>query len=249
MEKSPAFQFYPKDFLMDDKVAIMNMEARGVYITLLSYCWNNKGLSNDQEELKQMCGYPKNWDKIWEKVGTCFYVKGGKLFNKRLDKEARKQKKWKEKSSKGGKESAKVRWGNRGNNKGGYKKVTTKEKAKGNSPSSSSSSSSNNKGKEIHKEKKIDFTKEMLQFFEQEFKRFWDDYDPRGKKNETYAKKRFIALCKTGELPEFDKGYTGYSNYLKDKRINEGFDQKPKYFSTLISDYKEYIGFEYKPPK
>lgn len=101
----------------------------------------------------------------------------------------------------------------------------------------------------ITKTKGIDFTKEMLQFFEQEFKRYWDDYDPRGKKNEAYAKKRFIALCKIGELPGFEKGYTGYSNYLKDKRINEGFDQRPKYFSTLISDYKEYIGFEYKPPK
>lgn len=101
----------------------------------------------------------------------------------------------------------------------------------------------------ITKQEGIDFTKDMLQLFEQEFKRYWDDYDPRGQKNKQYAKKRFIALCKIGELPEFDKGYTGYSNYLKNKRINEGFDQRPKYFSTLISDYEEYIGFEYKPPK
>ncbi|GAH78231.1 unnamed protein product, partial [marine sediment metagenome] len=158
MNKSPAFQFYPKDFLMDDKVAVMNLEQIGAYTKLLCYCWNNKGLSNNQDELKQMCGHPKNWDKIWKKVGKCFYLKGDKLFNKRLDKEARKQKKWKEKSSKGGKESAKKRWGYREEDKGGYKKVTTKEEAKGNSPSSSPSPSpsSNNKGKEIHKEKKLD---------------------------------------------------------------------------------------------
>jgi len=142
VNKSPAFQFYVKDFLTDDKVVVMNMEARGVYITLLSFCWNNNGLTNNQEELKEMCGNPVNWEKIWGKVGRCFYVKGEKLFNKRLDKEATKQKDWKEKSSKGGKESAKVRWGDRGNNKGGYKKVKTKMKAKGNSSSSSPSSSS-----------------------------------------------------------------------------------------------------------
>jgi len=99
-----------------------------------------------------------------------------------------------------------------------------------------------------NKETGVDLTKEMLQLFEKEFKRFWDGYDPRGQKNEQYAKTRFMALCKRGELPEFDKGYTGYANYLKHKRINEGFDQAPKYFSTLVTNYKEYIGFEYKPP-
>ena len=100
----------------------------------------------------------------------------------------------------------------------------------------------------INKETGQDLTKEMLQLFEKEFKRFWDEYDPRGKRNKDYAKKRFMALCKAGQLSEFDKGFTGYSNFLKHQRNVEGFDQRPKYFSTLISDYKEYIGFEYKPP-
>lgn len=169
MNKSPAFQFYPKDFIMDDKVAIMNMEARGVYITLLSYCWNNKGLSNDQEELKQMCGYPKNWDRIWKKVGVCFYVKGDKLFNKRLDKEARKQKKWKEKSIKGGKRSAQIRWGDREKGKGGYKKVTTKAKARGNSPSSSPSSSS------------------LKDIYTPQFNKFWAEYPNKKEKDVAFG--------------------------------------------------------------
>jgi hypothetical protein len=34
-EKSPAFQFYPKDFLSDSKAMIMPSEARGIYITEL----------------------------------------------------------------------------------------------------------------------------------------------------------------------------------------------------------------------
>lgn len=150
---------------MDDKVAVMNLEQIGAYTKLLCYCWNNNGLPNDEEELKEMCGNPQNWDRIWKKVGACFYVKGGKIFNKRLDKEARKQKKWKKKSSKGGKESAKTRWGNRGNNKGGYKKVITKEKAKGNSPSSSPSSSS------------------LKDIYTPQFKKFWEEYPNKKEKD------------------------------------------------------------------
>jgi phage replication O-like protein O len=100
----------------------------------------------------------------------------------------------------------------------------------------------------ITKTRGIDFTKEMFQLFEKEFEKYWNEYDPRGKKNKVYAKKRFMALCRTGKLPEFEKGYDGYSNYLKHQRNVEGFDQRPKHFSTLVSDYEEYIGFEYKPP-
>ncbi|MCK4789787.1 MAG: hypothetical protein KAV87_38965, partial [Desulfobacteraceae bacterium] len=102
--------------------------------------------------------------------------------------------------------------------------------------------------KRTNKVNRVDLTQKMLQLFEKEFDRYWKEYDPRGKKNKDYAKKRFIALCKSGQLSEFDKGFTGYSNYLKHQRNVEGFDQRPKYFSTLVSDYKEYIGFVYKPP-
>lgn len=105
-----------------------------------------------------------------------------------------------------------------------------------------------NNNKENNNKKHIDLTKETLEFFEQEFERYWGEYDSRGKQNKQRAKKRFIALCKQGKLSRFDEGFTGYSNFLKHKRTIENFDQRPKYFSTLISDYEEYIGFEYKPP-
>ena len=42
-EKSPAFQFYPKDFLTDDKVLEMSAEVKGLYITLLCIDWLNDG--------------------------------------------------------------------------------------------------------------------------------------------------------------------------------------------------------------
>lgn len=46
--KSPAFQFYPKDFLTDAKVIIMPPEIRGLYITLLCIDWLEDGFPKEQ---------------------------------------------------------------------------------------------------------------------------------------------------------------------------------------------------------
>ena len=80
----------------------MTMEERGVYITLLSHHWLEDGLPNNEEELKVLCQNPNNWERIWGKVGQCFYGKNGKLYNKRLLKEKQKQKEWRKKSQQGG---------------------------------------------------------------------------------------------------------------------------------------------------
>jgi len=87
-----------------------------------------------------------------------------------------------------------------------------------------------------------------IEHFETKFEEFWENYHPDGKKNKQYAKKRFLALCKKGKLDDFEKGYIGYANFLRHKELNENFEQRPKYFSTLITDYEEYIDFKYKPP-
>ena len=143
MIKSPAFQFYPKDFLMDDKVAVMNLEQIGAYMKLMCFCWNNDGLPNDKDELKSMCGNPETWETIWKKVSKCFYENNGKLYNKRLEKERKKQEAWREKSKLGGERSAKSRR-KKAKLKGGSTKAQPPIEPKVNTPSSSSSPSSNN---------------------------------------------------------------------------------------------------------
>ena len=45
--KAPAFQFYPKDFLTDDKVLAMSDDILGKYIKLLCIDWLNDGLSKN----------------------------------------------------------------------------------------------------------------------------------------------------------------------------------------------------------
>jgi hypothetical protein len=43
--KSPAFQFYPKDFLTDENVRVMSLQERGAYITLLCLCPTMRAVS------------------------------------------------------------------------------------------------------------------------------------------------------------------------------------------------------------
>jgi len=151
MEKSPAFQFYANDWLSSTKINLMKPEEEGAYIRLLCYAWNEPdcGLPDDDEQLAILSRLGKDWLKGGVSVvRKCFFSKGGRLYNKRLLKERKKQEKWKKKSSEGGKKSAKVRWGKgKKADKGGYKKVTTKRQPNGN-PSSSFSSSLKTERKE-----------------------------------------------------------------------------------------------------
>ena len=127
------------------------MEERGVYITLLSNHWLENGLPSNQDELKELCKNPNNWDSIWEKVGKCFHTKNGKLYNKRLLKEKKKIQEWRKKSQLGGIKSGI----SRGKMvKPPFNHPSTKNEPSLNTSSSSSSSSlkRNNNVKDIHKE-------------------------------------------------------------------------------------------------
>lgn len=85
--------------------------------------------------------------------------------------------------------------------------------------------------------------KEEKSDYEQEFESLWKNYHIDGKKNKKRSKIRFIALCRKGELENFKKGYKGYANYLEFKHKRENFKQGVKYFSTLCTDYPEYIKY------
>lgn len=81
MNKSPAFQFYPQDFLVG--TAILSAEETGAYIRLLCYQWTNDGLPNDQVILARIAGCGGNAiASIWHKFGIC---DDGMIRNKRLD--------------------------------------------------------------------------------------------------------------------------------------------------------------------
>jgi uncharacterized protein YdaU (DUF1376 family) len=98
-EKSPAFQFYPKEFLADANVAAMSLEERGAYITLLCFCWNEQAIPSSPDKIARILGVkPSRMAKLWPALSHCFVASyGDRLVHPRLQKEREKQEKFREK--------------------------------------------------------------------------------------------------------------------------------------------------------
>lgn len=108
--KSPAFQFYPDDFLGSGKVGTMTTEEVGAYVLLVCLEWNETGFVFDEEELSRWCRMPRaRFRAAWRRVSRSFVERDGRMYNPRLDVERAKQAEWREKSRKGGLTSAQSR--------------------------------------------------------------------------------------------------------------------------------------------
>ena len=65
-EPALAFQFYPKDFLSDEKQAAMSVAEAGVYIRLLSICWLERSIPDDVRLVSRMVGAsPYVMQRLW----------------------------------------------------------------------------------------------------------------------------------------------------------------------------------------
>jgi uncharacterized protein YdaU (DUF1376 family) len=107
--KSPAFQFYPNDFLSDANVIVMSLQERGAYITLICVCWQQGSLPSDVAQLARFCGSPVGvFRRLWPAIEKCFKVaaNGVRLTHPRLDKERKKQAEFRRRQSDKGKASA-----------------------------------------------------------------------------------------------------------------------------------------------
>jgi uncharacterized protein YdaU (DUF1376 family) len=115
-DKSPAFQFYPKDFLTDERVVLMSNTEVGIYVRLLCFCWLEGTLPLETQALARMARMPiKQFTRLWENsiVKTCFKLsdEDGRLHHKRLDEERDKQRTYNKGQSESGKRGAEARWG------------------------------------------------------------------------------------------------------------------------------------------
>ncbi len=112
-EKAPAFQFYPKDFLMDGNVAGMSLAERGAYITLLCICWQERSLPADTTRLARMVGCPVGaFRRLWPALEPCFRassVQPETLIHPRLEKERVKQDAFRKRQAAAGRASAAAR--------------------------------------------------------------------------------------------------------------------------------------------
>ncbi|KKM74168.1 hypothetical protein LCGC14_1403030 [marine sediment metagenome] len=111
MGKSPAFQFYPKDWLSSRKARRMTPEERGGYIDLLAHSWleDDCSLPDNDDELAFLSGLNDRWPECSQAIRKCFEKRGNKLFNLRLLMEVRKQEAFRKQCSDAGKRSAEVR--------------------------------------------------------------------------------------------------------------------------------------------
>ena len=114
MDKSPAFQFYPKDWLSDLNVVRMTLEEQGAYMRLLCHQWLEGQLPANTSELARVVGVSSSrFARMWRSIAPCFALSddGATLSNGRLEVERSKQADWREKSRAGGKRSAAKRKG------------------------------------------------------------------------------------------------------------------------------------------
>lgn len=110
MAKSPAFQFYPSDWLSDAKVQTLTAAQEGIYIRLLCYCWREGSLPADGSAIAQLCKRDVSDLDIDHVLKNFFLLSDGKYHNKRLDQERDKQMRFAKERSKSGKLGAKKRW-------------------------------------------------------------------------------------------------------------------------------------------
>lgn len=159
-DKSPAFQWYPKDVLSSKRVAMMTLAEEGAYRRSLDFCWLHVTLPADLTQLSMIIG--KNCtQEIAEVVKKMFEEKDGQLRHKRLDKERLKQKKRSKAQSENGKKGGRPLKNasnleteeeaeTNPNESDGFRAEKPKTKAKKTFSSSSSSSSSSSELNNTH---------------------------------------------------------------------------------------------------
>ena len=110
---SPAFSFYPDDWLGSTKITLMTPAEEGAYIRLLAHQWNEPDctIPGDDESLSKLSRLKEGWLKSRERLLRCFRkLKSGRLQNQRLKAERDKQRERSAERSESGVAGANGRW-------------------------------------------------------------------------------------------------------------------------------------------
>jgi uncharacterized protein YdaU (DUF1376 family) len=107
-EKSPAFQFYPADYLADAKVQFLTSAQEGIYIRLLCYCWREGSVPSDPKQALLSCKRDAKLKDVADVLKTFFVPSNDatQLLNPRLEKEREKQLERRHQASEAGRISA-----------------------------------------------------------------------------------------------------------------------------------------------
>lgn len=107
-QKSPAFQFYAKDF--QTGTATMSLQEVGAYIRLLAHQWDSGSVPAEPKERARILGCAKAQEvSLWKVVCKKFALVDGVYVNERLEDERKKQAEYRRRQSDKGKASAAAR--------------------------------------------------------------------------------------------------------------------------------------------
>ncbi len=110
-EPSPAFQFYPKDFLTSIGQASMSCAEAGAYMRLLCHCWLEGSIPDDPVACARLVGTtPRQMTRMWPILAARFQPVNGVLRHRRLDLERQKQETFRALQQCKGKAGARKRW-------------------------------------------------------------------------------------------------------------------------------------------
>lgn len=116
MKKPPAFQFYARDWLTDDKRSEMSIAQRGVHADLMAYQWVNGSVPGDIQSLARIVGIGvEEMQEIFAgPLAACYPVNGdGRRRNPRLERQRAELELYRKRRSHAGKLGAQVRYGQR----------------------------------------------------------------------------------------------------------------------------------------
>lgn len=100
---APAFQFYPKQWLGDDKVMLMSWAARGMHFHLMCISWQQDPpctLPDDDEMIAAWLGHPENFEALKTQIFRAWKKEDGRWLQSGLLKEFQKQTAYRESRSK-----------------------------------------------------------------------------------------------------------------------------------------------------
>ncbi|HEX8522937.1 MAG TPA: DUF1376 domain-containing protein [Tepidisphaeraceae bacterium] len=221
MNRAPAFQFYVSDFLSDENVMLMGPAERGVYITLLCFCWQEGSIPSDLKKLARLCGIDSQGiAELWPGVQPCF-VKANdsadRLINLRLEEERQKQAEYRQKMSDAGKAGAKARYDKGKGNDG--QAIAKPRQGHSKQPKPSDSSSSSSPSSDISRSSKGKEANTAQARLGELYRKLWSDTYPDGVPP-TVTREQYINLHRLiGEANSEEKVAASLSRFFANRDI------------------------------
>ena len=105
-------QMESEAFLTDLDFMAMTLEQRGAYFTLILYLYCNNGKCElDIQALSQLCNKStKTFEKIWRSISKKFQTRNGVIRHRRVTKELKRARKFRQAKIKAGLKGADKRW-------------------------------------------------------------------------------------------------------------------------------------------